>query len=124
MEEKCENFRHQRDDYISKMNISEGKIRNEKANREKLQSADSKRLNLLRNFNEDAYKGVQWLRQNKDSENFENPGGIYEPIMTVVRKVFMYLVFLYLDIFQQNAHYAYALKLKEVRFQMLFQVVS
>ena len=113
MEEKCENFRHQRDDYISKMNISEGKIRNEKANREKLQSADSKRLNLLRNFNEDAYKGVQWLRQNKDSENFENPGGIYEPIMTVVRKVFMYLVFLYLDIFQQNAHYAYALKLKE-----------
>ena len=75
------------------MNISEGKIRNEKANREKLQSADSKRLNLLRNFNEDAYKGVQWLRQNKDSENFENPGGIYEPIMTVVRKVFSILIF-------------------------------
>ena len=69
------------------MNISEGKIRNEKVKLEKLQSADSKRMNLLRNCNEDAFRGVQWLRENKESENFENPGGIYEPIMTVVRKV-------------------------------------
>ena len=87
LQEKCDNFRHQKDDYISKRNISEGKIKIENEKLKKLQSADSKRMNLLRNCNEDAFKGVQWLRMNKDSQNFENPEGIYEPIMTVVRQV-------------------------------------
>ena len=89
LQEKCDNFRHQKDDYISKRNISEDKIRIENEKLKKLQSADSKRMNLLRNCNEDAFKGVQWLRMNKDSQNFENPEGIYEPIMTVVRQVRM-----------------------------------
>ena len=44
-------------------------------------------MNLLKKCNEDAFRGVLWLRENKYKENFEKPDQIYEPIMTVIRQV-------------------------------------
>ena len=57
-----------------------------------LQKADTKRMNMLKKCNEDAFQGVLWLRENKYKENFEKPDQIYEPIMTVLRQVCMYLM--------------------------------
>ncbi|KOB65638.1 putative structural maintenance of chromosomes 5 smc5, partial [Operophtera brumata] len=48
--------------------------------KQKLEDVDNKRLEVLRNYSEDAYKAVMWLRQNKDM--FQEP--VYEPMVLEV----------------------------------------
>ena len=52
---------------------------------QKLKDVGNQRLQELRRFNEDAYKAVMWLRENRDSFR----GLIHEPMMLTVSTHFI-----------------------------------
>lgn len=52
-----------------------------------LEDVGEKRLETLRNYSEDAYKAVMWLRENRDL--FQHP--VHEPMMLEVRTVIVFL---------------------------------
>ena len=64
-----------------KVNTSNGLIKGYETEIAKKSSEDGKRLDHLETVNKDAFKGVQWLREN--SNLFKRP--VHEPIMMVLR---------------------------------------
>ena len=83
--EKCgyEDKQQELTEQRTKMKINENKINDLNVELNKINSEDNKRLNQLKYCNQDAYDGVQWLRNNKTK--FRMPDGIFEPIMTILR---------------------------------------
>ena len=88
---KNDEFLQKKNAIIYKLEISRKILAKKESEFLELQKADTKRMNLLKKCNEDAFRGVLWLRENKYKENFEKPDQIYEPIMTVLRQVCIFL---------------------------------
>ncbi len=74
----CEN---QIKDLEEKVGIVNGKIQAKKEKEKELTSEDNKKLSVLKHHNDDAYRGVEWLRNNRDK--FRKP--VHEPMMMLLR---------------------------------------
>lgn len=83
VEMEVNSLKSELEDAENRLTLTRHKLQHSRNKLEEKSSEDSKRLNVLRMRNQDAYNGVMWLRQNKDK--FKKPDGVHEPIMMLIR---------------------------------------